>query len=150
MNTFWKNICLVRLLLQWLSLINIIISSKYLFINGQPFLKFKEKQVVLRTGAVMKLKNLLILVSQNSKKILQMSVFVAFILYKFQAFFPSKVFIKNSEHECSWLKLLEASKTSDILKCYYNHRDNGNIKLTTLVNTGILYKYFPPSRQTRV
>ena len=31
--------------------------SKLLFINGQKFLKLKEEQVLLRTGAVMELKN---------------------------------------------------------------------------------------------
>ena len=48
--------------------------------SGQRFFKFKDGQVLLRTGAVMKVKNPPSLVSQIWEKIFPMNTLVACIL----------------------------------------------------------------------
>ena len=68
-----------------------------------------------------------------------------FPLANFQASFPSQVFFKNSEDDCSWQKVLEVNKTPllDILK-HCSLTENGNIKPATSVSTELLHRYFTP------
>ena len=67
-----------------------------------------------------------------------------FSLANFQASFPSQIFLKKSDGECSWQKFLESTKgpLSDILKCYYKLIENGNIKPAPSVNSGLLHRHF--------